>query len=423
MASGLQLPGAPSYASRLRGEAPPCRSSRIGKNGGMLPPDQHSTFQNKKDNAYVSSNAGKHLSTPSNQGMYAQAHTRIQKPVTADRGLPSGDSWKDDSANAPRTKSRLPKDESWKNNAASTVQTKSRLSRLPEDGSWKADPAGKLQTNSQDNQNVAGGDAQQGITDSMASLSFSASKNAEAVPLGRCLAWERPVFTSSTNSKASKYKQRSDRDYPKPTPSAYSISYKRSYNQTPMEQAAYREYLPFLKSEFKVGMILRMNIHESDFKGTSKAAIAQASQASTLVDGGRRRKEHRYHGDFGPIYSENRIFIVVNVAEDVYTAIPLFTHEGKGLANILDKKSWVSVEDHRQLGKCIQQSEHQPLRTAFLSPECDKLDPVNTAWIPFALPCRYDVPVAYQGKLDKASAKRLVRLHRETWVDDQSDED
>ncbi len=190
--------------------------------------------------------------------------------------------------------------------------------------------------------------------------------------------------------------------------------------------AAYREYLPFHKSEFKVGMILRMNIHESDFKGTSKAAIAQASQASTLVDGGRRRKEHRHHGDYGPIYSENRIFIVVNVAEDVYTAIPLFTHEGKGLANIRDKKSWVSVEDHRRPGKCTQQSEHQPLRTAFLSPECEKLDPVSAAWIPFAYPCRYDVPVAYQGKLDKVSAKRLVRLHRDTWVDDvddQSDED
>ena len=426
MSSGLQLPGAPSYASRLRGEAPPHKSSRIGKSGGMPPPKPPSALQNMNNNANMSSNTGKYLpSTPSSLGMYSQAHTKTQKPVTTDRRLPSDDSGKDNAA--VRTKSRLPEDGSWKNDAASTVQTKSRLSRLPEDGSWR-DVSAK-------DQNIAVSskeelrprpDGQQGIVDSMASLSISPSKKAEPMPVGRCLDWERPVFTSSASSKVSNYLPRSDRDHPKPTPSAYSISYKRRYNQTPMEKATYREYLPFLKSEFKVGMIIRMNIHESDFKGTSKAAIAQASQASTLVDGGRgdkRRKEHRHHGDFGPIYSENRIFFVVNVAEDVFTAIPLFTHEGKGLANVLDKKSWVSVEDHRQLGKCVQQSEHQPLRTVFLSPECDKLDPVSAAWIPYALPCRYDVPVAYQGKLDKASARRLVRLHRESWIDEESYED
>lgn len=413
MSSGLQLPGAPSYASRLRGEAPPYRSSKIGKLEGMPSPKPPSAFPNKSNKAYTSSNAGKHLpNTPSNLGMYSQAHTRTQKPGTADRRLPSNDSWKDTSANPVRTKSRLPEADSWKDDAARNVQT---------------NPQGK--------QSVAGDskeelktrlDGQQDIVDSMASLSVSPAKKAEPVPIGRCLDWERPVCTSGASSKVSKYFPRSDRDYSKPTPSAYSISYKRTYNQTPMEQAAHREYLPFLKSEFKVGMVIRMNIHESDFKGTSKASIAQASQASTLVDsvrGDKRLREHRHQGDFGPIYSENRIFIVVNVADDVFTAIPLFTHGGKGLANVLDKKSWVSIEDHRQLGKCIQQSEHQPLRTAFLSPECDKLDPVSAAWIPYAFPCRYDVSVAYQGKLNKASAKRLVRLHRETWVDDESDDD
>ena len=376
-------------------------------------PEPPSAFQNKGNNAYISSDAGKnHLRAPSNSGMYSQAHTSTQKPITAGRRLPSDHSWKDKSANTVRTKSRL-----------------------PEDNSWKDDRTEELHTKSQEKLNVGGSSqkelkpksvVQQGIVDSMASLSISLPNKAERVPVGRCLDWERPVYTSNTSSRMSKYLPRSDRNFTKPNPSAYSISYKRNYDQTPMEQAGYREYLPFLKSEFKVGMVIRMNIHESDFKGTSKTAIAQASQASTLVDGGNggsHRKEHRHHGDFGPIYSENRIFIVVNVAEDVYTAIPLFTHEGKGLARILDKRSWISVEDHRHLGKCIQQSEHRPLRTAFLSPECGILDPVSVAWIPYAFPCRYDVPVAYQGKLDKASVKRLVRLNRETWVDDESDED
>lgn len=405
MASTLQLPGAPSYASRLRGEAPPYKSSRLGNSGVQPAPRPYNASQNK-NNPYMSSNTGKHVpSTPSNLSMYSQAHTGTQKHMAADRRLPSDDSWKDNSSNTARTKSRLPEDDSWKDASAKALYTNSKDSKE------------ELESRTE---------GPQAIVNSMASLSINLIRKAESVQKGRCLDWERPVSTSSNNSKASKYLQRSERDHLKPTPSAYSVSYKRRYNQTPMEQASYREYLPFLKSEFKVGMIVRMNIHESDFKGTSKAQIAQASQASTLVDGGkgdRRRKEHRHHGDFGPIYSENRFFIVVNVAEDVYSAIPLFTHEGKGLANILDKNSWVSVEDHRQLGKCIQQSEHQPLRTAVLSPECDGLDPVSTAWIPYAFPCRYDVPVAYQGKLNRASARRLVRLHRATWVDDAGDED
>lgn len=377
MSSGLQVPGAPSYASRLRGEA----------------------------NPYRSSNAGKHVpNTPSNLGMYSQAHTGTQKPGTADRRLPNNDSSKDNSAKPVRTKSRVATD------------------------SWKDDTARNPQIDAQGKQSVAGNPkegpktravGQQGLVNPMASLSMNPAKKAEPVPMGRALNWERPV--SSASSKVSKYLPKSDRDYSKPTPSAYSISYMRTHNQTPMEKAKYREYLPFSKSEFEVGMVIRMYIHESDFTGTSKAAIAQASQASTLVDGASGEKrliEHRHHGDFGPIYSENRIFIVVNVANDVFTAIPLYTHRGKGLANVADKNSWVSVADDRQPEKCIQQSDHQPLRTAILSSECDILDPVSAAWIPYAFPCRYDVPVAYQGKLNKASAKRLVRLHRATWVDD-----
>ena len=265
----------------------------------------------------------------------------------------------------------------------------------------------------------------QDVVDSMASLSVGPPRQAEPVPMGRCLGWQRPVFASSTNSKASKYSPRCNREHPKPLASEYSISYKRRANQTPMEQAGYREYLPFPRSEFKIGIIVRMNIHESDFKGTSKEAIAMASQASTLVDGGkdgRRRKEHRHHGDFGPIYSENRIFIVVNVAKSIYSAVPLFTHEGKGLANTNsdEKCDWISVQDHRQLDPCQQQSRHQPLRTAYMSPQADFLDVVSTAWIPFAFPCRFDVPVAYQGTLDKASTERLVRLHRKTWDEDEN---
>ena len=104
-----------------------------------------------------------------------------------------------------------------------------------------------------------------------------------------------------------------------------------------MEQTGKCECHLFLRSESKVGIIIFMNVHEPDFKGTSKTAIHKSSRASKLVNSGpgiRRRKEHRHHGNFRPIYSENRICIVANVATSVYFAVTLITHEGKGLARI-----------------------------------------------------------------------------------------
>ena len=314
-------------------------------------------------------NTGNHLSsTPSNLAPYSQAHTGTQKPGVTDQNSYQKSFYQKDAA----------------------------LSR-----------------------------DQQDAVESMTKLSLDSVRKTDSLVKGRCHNWERPKILPSNNSRASKYAPKPNRDYPKPPKSEYSISYKRRANQTPMEQAGHREYLPFNKAEFKIGAIIRMNIHKSDFKGTTKEAIVAASQASTLVEsaaqgsGGapRRPKEHRSHGDFGPIYSENRICIVVSVAQSLYSAIPLFTHQGKGLASIHadERRDWISVQDHRLPEPCLQQSEHQPLRTAYMNPQAAVLNKVSTAWIPYAVPCRFDVPVAYQGSLDAASAERLVRLYRSTW--------
>ena len=381
MSLGFQVAGAPNTTAKFRGEKPVYSQSRFGKSGNLGPASVWP--KEKQTSSSRPINAGDYLpKRPSNLGPRARAMS--QKSAFANSSLPDNDFFENNSMNGSKPHSYY----------------EQSVTRNPKQVSTARTPD------------------QQGIVDSIASLSVGPRKQAEQVPMGRCLDWERPGCTLTSSSKVSKYSLRFDRDYPKP--SGYSISYKRRANQIPMEQAGNREYLPFLRSEFKVGTIIRMNVHEPDFKGTSKAAILKACQASTLVDGGpggRRRKEHRHHGDFGPIYSENRICIVVNVAKSVYFAVPLFTHEGKGLAKIDpgEREDWISVEDHRKLKHCQQQSEHRPLRTAHMSPHADILDAVSTAWIPYGFPCRFDVPVAYQGKLDKASAERLVRLHRESW--------
>ena len=383
MSSGFQVAGAPNATKRLRNEKPVSSRSRGGTSGNF---DPASVRPNKNQiSSSRLTNAGDYFSNKQiNLGPRLRAHAITPKLFFANPSLPDNGFFGNDSTNGSSPHSYYEQGSTRNYKQVSSAKTPN----------------------------------QQGIVDSMASLSISPRKQAEQVPMGRCLDWERPGCTLSSSLKVSGCSVKFNRSYPKP--SDYSISYKRRANQTPMEQAGNFEYLPFPRSEFKVGTIIRMNVHEPDFKGTSKTAVFKASQASTLVGGGPgvgRRKEHRHHGDFGPIYSENRICIVVNVAKSVYFAVPLFTHEGKGLSKIDpgEREDWISVEDHRKLGHCQQQSQHRPLRTAYMSPHANILDAMSTAWIPYGFPCRFDVPVAYQGKLDKASAERLVRLHRESW--------
>ncbi|CAD6585621.1 MAG: hypothetical protein ASARMPREDX12_002072 [Alectoria sarmentosa] len=371
MSPGFQKPGAPSHASRLRGEPPPYRPSRVGRPGGNPPPMLPSAYQNKNPNkASTPSNAGSHLpSTPSNLGPYSQAHTRTQKPTGADPRVPKKSYFDDDSETISQPISQA------KQTVTKAVTTTSKPIYLD----------------------------QQGIVDSLTKLSVESTQKSESVVIGRCLNWERPNYTSSANSK--------------PASSEYSISYKRTPNQPPMEQAGFREYAPFLRSEFEIGTIVRRNVHEPDYMGPAAPAFApgsQASQTSTLVGkGGKGFREHRYTGDFGPIYSEDRYFIVVSLCKVTYYAIPLYTHDKKGLANIGEKEDWISVQDHRKPDSCRQQSEHLPLRTSLMTPETKILDPVTAAWLPYAIPIRYSVPVAYQGRLDQASAMRVRSLFLE----------
>lgn len=380
MSPGYQKRGEPSYASRLRGEPPLCKPSRVGTSGGNPRPN---AFQTQSHiNASTFSRAGSHLpSTPSNLAPYSQAHVRTSKPAIADPRVPQ---------------------ESFYSNASSTIQ----------------------QTINQVEETVTGGTTtgskpksldQQGMVDSMTKLSVSSIQSSNPVAMGRCMNWQRP--NTATSSRVSKCIPKSNASYLKPVTSEYSISYRRSHNQVPMDQAGYREYAPFLKSEFKVGTIVRRNVHEPDYMGPAVPAFApgsQASQTSTLVGkDGRGYREHRSNGDFGPIYSEDRFFIVVSLCKVTYYAIPLYTHEKKGLANITEKEDWISVQDHRNPDSCRQQSEHVPLCTTTMNSDVRILNPVTAAWLPYAVPIRYSVPVAYQGRLDPPSTKRVRSLFLE----------
>ena len=383
MSRTFQKSGAPSYASTLQGEPPTYKPSMVGGSRGNSPQMLPGASQNQKySRVSVASNVRNHLpSTSSNLNPYPQPHARTPKPMVAGSIVPGTSLFDKNSATT------SPSTRQGKQAVTKGATTNSKLISLD----------------------------QKSIVESMKNVSVASSQKPESVLIGRCLNWERP--TPSSSSKKNKCLPKVNGTYSKPATSEYSVSYKRKPNQTPMDQAGFREYAPFLRSEFEVSAIIRRNVHEPDYMGPAVPAFApgsQMSQTSTLVSkGGKGFKEHRSTGDFGPIYSEDRYFIVVSLCKITYYALPCYTHEKRGLANIAEKEDWISIKDHRSPESCQQQSEHVPLCTATMAADAHILNAKTTAWLPYAIPIRYSVPVAYQGKLDQASAERVRRLFLE----------
>lgn len=206
--------------------------------------------------------------------------------------------------------------------------------------------------------------------------------------------------------------------------SAMSCTYQRTSKQPRMNDARPNDYRPFFKHEFVLGTILRGIIHKQDIMGTPDPAMSQVptnftnakSRYQNQTAPSNAGNRHIGHGDWGPIYSENRFLIVVhNRPGDHYYAVPVYSHKGNGLAKKIHKNEYVSVADGRYPYNVEQQSEHRPI-TALLKNGVDELLPMSAAYASYAVPRKYGLPVAHQGTLDEESTKRLVSMYHE-WTD------
>ena len=102
--------------------------------------------------------------------------------------------------------------------------------------------------------------------------------------------------------------------------------------------------------------------------------------------------------------------IVVACYAKHYYAIPLFTHNGRGLAN---KKAdeYISVRDHRDRTPGFQElSEHGYLTTAHLNDGIRLFDRKSTAHITYPVSRKYDLQVYYEGELETKATNLLVEL-------------
>ena len=289
---------------------------------------------------------------------------------------------------------------------------------LKDDESWETEAAHQKNTAQE------GKDTEKDITSTMAGLTVQPSaKTGSTVPEWRRNN-EKPFFLKSLFSQSGSLFPRGENQNDRPfrcKKSVMSCTYQQTPDQPRMVEARPDDYRPFFKHEFVLGTILRGIIHEQDIMGTPDPAMSQAPTQCThanKLDGPpvappNAANRHVVHGEWGPIYSENRFLIVVhNRPGDHYYAVPVYSHKGSGLAKKRFKNEYVSVADGRYPGHVQQQSEHRPI-TAELKSGVDELLPMSAAYASYAVPRKYGLPVAYQGKLDKESTRRLVGMYHE----------
>ncbi|KAM0803635.1 hypothetical protein BDR22DRAFT_970450 [Usnea florida] len=254
--------------------------------------------------------------------------------------------------------------------------------------------------------NLYGPNDQQNLVASMKALEIDGSRKAQ-LRAPECEWRKSSVGSFRTLGRERQQRQKANNWTAKPNPPTMSL-------------ADHRQVYTFPQNEFERGMIFRAALHEEDYTASGRTAFPPPSDmsflaASNMSTASALPKNHQIMTDFGPVYSENRYMVVVVLGPDTYTALPFFTHSGNGTAHKNGKTDYVSIQDHRDLGKCIPQSEHKPVCTQELKDNTKTLHEFTTANLGIAVSRKYRLPIAYHGKLNDKDTDRLVELFK-TWI-------
>ena len=216
-----------------------------------------------------------------------------------------------------------------------------------------------------------------------------------------------PVAGSSTFSPPKVFSARSG------VPSAAAVSRASAYtskdwrastgpsfnrqNQSDPRTKRHAEEMVFPASFYRPGVIIRAPLHEQDYMTANSTVTVPDNRSITP-------------SEFGNIHTKYRKMIVVACFAKHYIAVPLFTHNGRGLVN---KKAneYVSIRDHRNESRTFRAlSQYKPLTTEHMNDGTRILDVLTTAHITYPHSKHYACKVVHEGHLDTGSINHLVTL-------------
>ncbi|KAL8697889.1 MAG: hypothetical protein Q9201_006875 [Fulgogasparrea decipioides] len=167
------------------------------------------------------------------------------------------------------------------------------------------------------------------------------------------------------------------------------------------------------KGEYKAGMIIRAPLHEQDSKGGAPRPGGTGSSVATMASEATQAEKYTTESRFGTIFTKYRKMIVVALHQDNYVALPLYTHNGRGLVNKVQPDEFVSVKDHRLKDHhgWKQLSRWEPVVTEYIREGIDLFDPKSTAHLAYPVSRRYALPVVLEGELRSSSFRILKELY------------
>ena len=151
----------------------------------------------------------------------------------------------------------------------------------------------------------------------------------------------------------------------------------------------------FHKDQYEVGWIIRAPLHEEDYQ-----------------DGAHYQSKYISESNYSFVHTKKRIFIVLAKYYNHYLAIPLYTHNGRGLEHKPNQDEFVYVHD-----KC--RASREPLKQrknghldAVIDPQAriPPYHPKSAAHLSHIVTRNYSLKVEFQGRLTKDSVKKLLDI-------------
>ena len=199
--------------------------------------------------------------------------------------------------------------------------------------------------------------------------------------------------SAAATSRVSAYNSGNWRDQPRP---AYGPGQPNARGNGSLRS----KFEVFPSTFYRPGIIITSPLHEQDYNEANSTVTADNRSITP--------------SEFGNIHTKYRKMIVVACYSKHYVAVPLYTHNGRGLINKADGE-YISIQDHRDTSMNFQAlSRHGSLLTGHLQEGIKKYDPLTTAHFTYPSSKHYDCKVVYEGCLKPRSTDLLVRLFNET---------
>ena len=148
------------------------------------------------------------------------------------------------------------------------------------------------------------------------------------------------------------------------------------------------------KADYKPGMMFSAPLHTEDWH-----ANAQPNYNTTVSKA------------FGPVYTKFRMMVVIAKYESHYTALPIYTHGGRGIDKKDAKWEFVSIRDPRQKRSFPDPGPNPPITVENMLTASTVIAAASFVHLPYIVSRIYELHIQPEGELGEKALVQLIALH------------